>query len=202
MSKIKTLAEQAEQQAHSSESGASSVTSASRACSNASEAENLFARLKQKLFHIEKWNAESGLSGFELFDENGNRRAEKAAAIGDFIRISLAGSGKYDWVKIIGIHEIPDETVITVKPTYNPTEKPPDKSAVSHFFTDDTTNNFCLGKDGDTVSFYVIGLNEKTNTDETENFVETIRNFAASNIGYYFGIQKGEWKLFCENFLK
>jgi hypothetical protein len=105
-------------------------------------------------------------------------------------------------VKIIEIIHEQDEAIVSVKPSYNPTENQPDKNATSHFFTDDAINNFCLGKNRETVSFYVIGLNEKTNTNETENFIETVRNVAVANVGSYLGIQKSEWKIFCENFLE
>jgi hypothetical protein len=199
--KIQNLLEQAAQQARSSESGESSVTFSSRALSDISEAEDLFYRLRQKLFQIEKWNAESFLTSFALFDKNGTARAGESAAVGDFIRLSLTGSGKDDWVEIIEIQDQPDEAIVTVKPAHNPTENQPDKNTTSHFFTDDSTNNFCLVKNRETLSFYVIGLNEKTNTDATGNFIETARNVAVANIGSYFGIQKSEWKIFCNNFL-
>jgi hypothetical protein len=200
--KIQHLLEQAARQAKSSETAESSVTSASRALSEISEAENLFRRLRQKLFQVEKWNAESFLTSFALFDKNGVARAGESAAVGDFIRLSLTGSGKNDWVEIIEIHDAPDEAVVTVKPSYDPTGNQPNEAATSHFFTDDSTNNFCLGKNRETVSFYVIGLDEKTNTEKTENFIETVRNVAVANVGSYFGIQKSEWKIFCNNFLK
>ncbi len=200
--KIQNLLEQAERQARISETGESSITFASRAFSDADEAENSFNHLKQKLFHIRSWNAESFLTSFELFDKDGKPSRRESAVVGDFIRLSLAGSGKDDWVKIIEITEEPDEAVISVKPSYNPTENQPDKNATSHFFTNDSTNNFCLGKNRETLIFHVIGLDEKTNTNETENFIETVRNVAVSNIGCYSGIQKSEWKIFCKNFLE
>ncbi len=200
--KIQNLLAQAERQARTSETGESSITFASRAFSDANKAEDSFNHLKQKLFHIRSWNAKSFLTSFELFDKDGKPSQTESAAVGDFIRLSLAGSGKDDWVKIIKITEKPDEAIITVKPTYNPTENQPDRNATSHFFTADSTNNFCLGKNRETISFYVIGLDEKTNTNETGNFIETVRNVAVSNIGSYLGIQKGEWKTFCENFLE
>ncbi len=204
--KIQNLLEQAAHQARSAATEESSVTFSTRALSDISEAENLFSRLRQKLFQIEKWNAESVLTSFALFDKNGNARAgaesaAAAAAVGDFVRLSLTGSGKDDWVEITEIHDAPDEAVVTVKPSYNPTENQPDKNTTSHFFTGDSTNNFCLVKNRETVSFYVIGLSEKTNTDKTENFIETARNVAVANLGSYLGIQTSEWKIFCENFL-
>ena len=200
--KIQNLLAQAEAQARTSDDGESSITFASRAFSDAAEAENSFNHLKQKLLHIRSWNAESFLTSFELFDRDGKPSHRESAAVGDFIRLSLAGSGKDDWVKIVEITNEANEAIITVKPSYNPTDNQPDKNATSHFFTDDSTNNFCLGKNRETVSFYVIGLNEKTNTNETENFIETVRNVAVANIGCYLGIQKSEWKIFCENFLR
>lgn len=202
VNKIQSLLEKAESQKHSSEDGASTVTTASRDFAEFSAAENSFVRLKEKLFQIRKWNAESGLTSFELFDENGNLCARETAVVGDFVRISLAGSGKNDWVKIADISENSNQAVVTVKPSADPTEKATDEATISHFYTDESSNNFCLEKNEKTINFYVIGLSEKTNFAETKNFIETIRNVATSNVGYYLGIQKAEWKLFCENFLE
>lgn len=53
-----------------------------------------------------------------------------------------------------------------------------------------------------TVAFYVIGLNENPNTAFTDGLIETARNAAVANIGYYSGLQKKVWKEFCSNFLK
>ena len=53
-----------------------------------------------------------------------------------------------------------------------------------------------------TVGFYVIGLREKQNTDRSGGIVESARNVAAANLGYYLGIQKSVWKEFCTNMLQ
>lgn len=200
-SKIQNLLEQAAAQAESSTAEVSSVTNATRNCSSETEAKNVFQRLIQKLFNIEQWNAESNLSSFALFDENGFAKMEKIAAVGDFIRITLPGSGKNDWVKIVEIHDAADEIVLTVQPSSNPTDKE-DNSTTSHFFTNDSTNNFCLQKKGIELNFYVIGLGEKSNTEDTSGIVETVRNFATANIGHFLGIQKAQWQNFCDNFVE
>jgi hypothetical protein len=202
ISKIQNLLEQAERQADNTAPQESSISCASRAFSTVSEAENFLDNLKSKLLHVKKWSEKSGLSSYELFDENGSLSHRKQAIIGDFIRIALHGSGKYDWVKILDIYDSPNEIVLTVKPSFNPTAEETDRNVTSHFFTSEATNNFCVERKENTINFYVIGLSEKTNTGETESFVETVRNFATANIGSYFGIQKSEWKKFCENFLK
>ena len=180
----------------------SSTASASRVCQTEAEAEALFQRLKAKLFRIERWHEESEISSFKLFGAAGEPQPEKAAALGDFIRITLPGSGKHDWVKIVGIDEPPNEIVLTVQPSRDPTDKATDEKTTSHFFTNDSTNNFCLQRKAAKVNFYVVGLNEKTNTEETGGVLETVRNYATSNVGSYLGIQKTHWETFCRNFLE
>lgn len=180
----------------------SSVTCASRAFADEESAAEKFEKLKQKLLQIKDWNEKSGISSYELFDADGSVAHRRQAIIGDFIRIALHGSGKYDWVKIINVDASADEIVLTVKPSYDPTEKEVDKSVTSHFFTSDATNNFCIEKKGAEINICVIGLSEKTNTSESGGVVETIRNAATANVGSYLGIQKAEWKKFCESFLQ
>lgn len=201
-SKIQDLLDKAAAVTASSTGKMSSVASAARNFPAETEAEKCFAELREKLFQIEKWNADSGLSSYELFDESGSVCERERARIGNFIKTTLAGSGKSDWLKIIDIDESADEIVLTVQPTYNPTEDATDKSVTSHFFTRESTNNFCLQRKGDTLNFYVIGLDEKSNTADTNNIIETARNVATANLGHYLGIQKGEWTTFCKNFLE
>jgi hypothetical protein len=200
--KIEGLLEKAAVIANSSDDKMSSVASSKRNFSNASEAENFFVKFKEKLFQIRKWNALSGLSSYELFDANGNICKRETAIVGDFIRITLHGSGKSDWVRVANIDENSDEVILTVQPTFNPTEDEPDAGVTSHFFTAESTNNFCLQKTGETINFYVVGLHEKSNKQDTNNIIETVRNVATANLGHYLGIQKSVWMTFCENFLE
>ncbi|HXG86074.1 MAG TPA: hypothetical protein VNI84_18790 [Pyrinomonadaceae bacterium] len=201
-SRIQDLLDKAAAVTVSSEDKMSSISRAERQFGTEREAEKCFGELKGKLFRVERWNADSGLSSFELFDATGKSCERETAKVGDFIKITLAGSGKSDWVKIIDTDNAPDEIILTVQPSYNPTESAPDKSVISHFFTVESTNNFCLERKGATLNFYVIGLDEKSNTRDTNNIIETARNVATANLGHYLGIQKGEWTTFCENFLE
>jgi hypothetical protein len=194
--KIQNLLKEAE----TSEDGKSSVTSAERAFESAEETLEAFDSFKKKLYDINRWEADSGVSAFQLFDENGKGLETKQAQEGNFVRISLPGSGKYDWVKIVDIHDTSDEIVITVQPARDPTEKEADKAATSHFFTSDSRNNFCLQKQDKALAIYVIGLHEKPNISESGGVIETVRNVAAASFGW-LGFQKIEWKTFCENFI-
>ncbi len=179
----------------------SSISSAEKTFSDEAQTTRVFSILKMKILNIDEWNKHALLSEYWLFDENGKSCQSKILADGIFIRISLKGSGKYDWIKIINIRETADEFVITVKPTFDPTAEKPDKNIISHFFTDESTNNFCLLREAEQVSFYVIGLSEKRNTGETKNALETIRNVAV-NFATYLGMQKSEWEKFCHHFLE
>jgi hypothetical protein len=194
--KIQQLLKEAE----TSADGKSSVTSARRDFQSSEEAGEAFAPLRQKLYDINRWETESGVTAFQLFDENGAPLETAKAQTGNFVRITLPGSGKDDWVKIVDIHDAPDEVVITVQPTYNPTGKETDKDTTSHFFTSDSQNNFCLQKQEKALAIYVIGLHEKPNVAEADGVLEKLRNVAAASFGW-LGFQKIEWKTFCENFL-
>jgi hypothetical protein len=197
--RIPRLLEKAERQKGS---GESSVTSARRPFPNPADADRFFDELKKEFFRVRDWNGKAALTSFELFDEKGNLADRQTVVVGDYIRLTMTGSGKYDWVRISEIFDEAGEAIVTIKPSHDPTDKDPDKDVTSHFFTSDAANNFCLEKNDAVVSFYVIGLSEKTNTDETESLVEKARNVAVANIASYLGIQKGEWKTFCKKFLR
>ncbi len=180
-----------------------SISSARRKFESAEQAKTAFAQLSEKLLRIAEWNFSSGISTFVLFDRNGAEkdRSEKAR-LGDFVRIKMPLTGKQDWVKITAIDDLPDELILTVQPSYDPTEKQPDSKVTSHFFTGDSSNNFCLKLAESAVEMYVIGLNEVTNTEHTNHFLESARNLATANLGHYLGIQISEWNKFCRDFIE
>ena len=187
--------------ANESTAADSSVTSSTRLLATENEAESIFFNLKKKLFRIEHWNNESEITSFSLYSADGIVQPQKTAAAGDYIKTTMPGSGKDDWIKIVEIIESPDEFVLTVQPSRDPTDES-DETTVSHFFAAGSTNNFCLQKKGVKINFYVIGLDEKSNTENTGGILETVRNFATANIGYFFGIQKAQWQTFCDNFIE
>ena len=115
--------------------------------------------MRPELFRVREWNEKATLTSFELFDDKkGDISERQDAVVGDFIRLSMAGTGKNDWVKVIEIIDEAGEAILTIKPSYDPSENEPDKNMTSHFFTSHATNSFCLEKSNAIVSFYVIGL--------------------------------------------
>jgi hypothetical protein len=187
------------QTANSSEDGDTSVTSGKRHFLNTSDAEQFFRDVCDRLLKIDEWNKNSSVTEYELF---GAGREDGKIQFGSFIRIKLYGSGKSDWVRVLSIAKEPNEMIITVKPSHDPTEDPVDESLTSHFFGPEATNSFCVQLDGQEVAVYVIGLNERQNTRFTDSLIESARNAAVANVGYYTGLQKSVWKQFCKNFLE
>ena len=196
--KIQSLLEQA----NYSEATDTSVNSAKRTFLSEQEAGLFFEKIKEELRNLAKWNEKSTPSSYELFDESGEISSSKMILPGKFIRITVRGSGKYDWVRVLNLHEAEDEFIITVSPTFDPTAETVDRSVTSHFFKTEATNNFCLQKDDLSVALYVVGLNEKANIKESANPLEAARNATAANLGYYLGLQKAMWTEFCKNFLE
>lgn len=180
----------------------SSVNSAKRTFRTESAAAAFFNEVAEKMFDIREWKKNSTPSSYEHFSADGKKVRGRAFEKGDFIRISIAGSGKYDWVELHKITRRPDEIILTVRPSYDPTGKVIETERISHFFHAKARNNFCLQLDGRSVSFYVIGLSERQNITRTSGVIEAVRNAAAANLGYYLGLQKGVWKEFSRNFLR
>lgn len=176
-----------------------SISSADKEFETERDAQKVFDWLKTKILTIDEWNAHALMSSYELFDESGKPAGDKIE-FEKFIRIKIAASGKPDWVRVIDILENENEFIITVKPTFDPTAETSGRKTISHFFTDESSNNFCIFRKDKTVAFCVIGLNEKANTSETSGALETIRNIAV-NAGTYLGTQKSEWEKFCHHFL-
>ena len=187
--------------ANSSTEGDTSLNFAKRVFLHQAECDAFFETTRSKLFDVNEWNKNSSPTKYALFDGSAADTATEPISVGMFMRINLYGSGKYDWVRVVSITDEPDEVIVTVKPTYDPTQKPLDTTSTSHFFGPEATNNFCLQRDGKSVAFYVIGLNEHQNTKFTDGLIESARNAAVANIGYYTGLQKSVWKEFCSNFL-
>ena len=165
-------------------------------------ARTAFDQVKRRLKDVNEWNSRSGFSTYELFDESGRPLSSDTMQNGQFMKITLTGSGKSDWVRVERIYETKGEIVITVKPTYDPTASPQQTGEISHFFVADARNNFCAVRADRKVSVYVVGLNERLNSGHTSGLIETARNAAVANLGYYLGIQKAEWNKFCSSMLE
>ena len=187
--------------ANSSDEGDTSVNVSKRVFLDETECDHFFAATKSEMVDIDEWNRNSSATSYALFDETASVVERTPISVGHFIRIGLYGGGKYDWVRVISIVDEDDEFIITVQPSEDPTKRPRDRNSISHFFGPEARNNFCLQRNEKTVAFYIIGLNEKQNVAFTDGLIESARNAAVANVGYYSGLQKAVWKQFASNFI-
>ncbi|MDQ3132586.1 MAG: hypothetical protein M3Q99_17705, partial [Acidobacteriota bacterium] len=74
-SRINNLIEQVKTDAEEK----TSIASARRDFADETEAKSAFFRFGEKLLRIERWNAESGISSFALFNTNGDELLYKPA---------------------------------------------------------------------------------------------------------------------------
>jgi hypothetical protein len=187
--------------ANSATGNDTSVNGAKRTFVSDGDAQEFFHRVRDRLFRISEWRKNSNATSYDLFDPSGESSQSDAIEVGKLIRIELPASGKYDWVRVDAVNDEKDEVVLRVKPSPDPTD-PERSDSTSHFFGPEAENNFCIQLDDKTIAFYVIGLNERQNTRSTDGLVESARNAAVANVGYYSGLQKAVWKDFATNFLK
>jgi hypothetical protein len=187
--------------ANSSAAGDTSFNVAKRVFDDAERCSEFFKRTCTNLLSIAEWNRNSSATGYKLFDDAGHEIDASPIEVQRFIRIGLYGSGKYDWVRVVEIIREANELILKVKPSHDPTQDPVEPTSISHFFGPEAENNFCVQRNDKTVAFYVIGLNEKQNTRFTDGLIESARNAAVANVGYYTGLQKAVWKQFASNFL-
>lgn len=178
-----------------------SIVSAERDFADSKQAREAVVYYKNAILNLDVWNKNSVINSYALFDKNGREINNKPLAENLFLRIGMPGAGKYDWVKIARISSSPDEYLLTVKPTHDPTKRTAGSRETSHFFIPESSNNFCLQRHERRVKFYVIGLDERQNMSETKNTLESVRNAIVANAGYYLGVQKNEWTTFSKNFL-
>lgn len=195
-SRIETLLEAA----NSSTDNDTSINAAKRTFVSDADADGFFRSVRERLFRISEWRKNSNATSYDLFDASGQSSSSDEIQVGKFIRIELPGSGKYDWVNVNEVVDENGEVVLRVKPSYDPTD-PERGDSISHFFGPEAENNFCVQRDEKTIAFYVIGLNERQNTGSSDSLVESARNAAVANFGYYSGLQKAVWKDFATNFL-
>jgi hypothetical protein len=92
--RIQRLLGEALAEKHSSGTGESSITSASRTFLETHDADDFFNKLRPELFRVREWNEKATVTSFELFDEKGDISERENAVVGDFIRLSMAGTGK------------------------------------------------------------------------------------------------------------
>jgi hypothetical protein len=173
------------------------------------QAHSNFVEASRRLLNVSNWHetAGPGSATFQLMDSQ-ERKLDRLAKVGDFIRIDIPGPGSatgngYDWVRIESIDDNPDpgsdheSLVIRVRPTSNPGNAEPD---VAHFFRDSATSTFMIERHDLRVTASIHGRNEVPNTD-VERTVDKVRNTVVANAATS-GIAALHWSLLVKGVLR
>lgn len=190
-----------------------SNASAVKTFGNEAMAKAAFDAQKTCLADVNRWSSLSGAenASFALMGPDG-QAVQRSAEVGDRIRIKLPGSPTFDWVQIETIEDAPDRFAITVRPTYDPTQQPLDKSTTAHFFTREATNTFSVEKQGNEVRARVLGMHESANVGSGSGGLRNAaRNRAAAEVAWGIqrpipgttttvnGLQQHQWNVFTSN---
>ena len=184
-------------------SGVQTNTESETELGSIDEAKELFAKVRQRLLHVNEWHKIAGKlsADFQLTDANGED-VHRAAQKGDHFRIDIPGPGPatgdgYDWVQVENIEDNEDKLVILVRPATNPKNE---RTDVAHFFSEEATSSFMVRREGNKIIAGVYGRNEKPNT-AAATAVDKARNTAIAT-GAITGFSKLQWKSLVNGLIK
>jgi hypothetical protein len=154
-------------------------------------ARRAFVQSVAKLFRVDDWSDLPGISStFELHDHQGQRKKDGRPVVGDYVRIVLPGPLPENWVSVTDIKEEEQGAAFTVRPSENP--KNPQGEKTEHFFSSEATSTFRVEWEGNTITAYEIGRNERVNNQGEEAGGRGIVNTLIAGAGWA-GIQDMQW---------
>lgn len=171
------------------------------------EAQTFFEVAKKRLLNVNHWHELAGkfLARFHLTNAKG-RKVNRMLHEGDYFKIDIPGPGPksgegFDWVQVEKIDEMSNPDVqsigIRVRPAPNPQHK---TNAVSHFYSDESTSNFIITREGNNLTAAIYDRNISTNK-KTNNLPDKVRNKLTGGSAMAL-FSKLQWKQLAEGLLK
>lgn len=166
---------------------------------NEDKASKVFNDQKRKFLNIDDWTKLSDIENlsFSHYDEAGNKIAREAK-VKDFIKIDLPGPVPTNWVQIDNLQSLPDKVEISLRPSYDPTEKPPKKDVTAHFFDRETVNNLSFERKDNRLIAEVRGVSEVVNNQGKESGDKSFINTTIA-LGGWAGLQEKQWNSFTKS---
>ena len=164
---------------------------------NTDEAKAFFKIVKQRLLDINSWHKIAGnfTANFQLTDKEGNE-VNRIITKGDYFKINIPGPGSiagqgYDWVHVEDVKVVSEGEVesvgIRVRPAPNPKT---DSKEIAHFYSEDSTSNFIVTREGKKITSGIYDRNVKPNKDA--NLVDKTRDMIVG-LGAIAGFSKFQW---------
>ncbi len=161
------------------------------------KANDLYAAARKKLLNVNEWHEVAGTfsAKFSLVDVGGNE-VKRLVTKGDYFKVSIHGPANnegdgFDWVHVEEVKEINNQdvqsTAIRVRPCANPFGN---KDEIAHFYSEESTSNFIITREGRSVKASIIDRNIKPNTNAS-SLSDKIRDVAVGigGLGIFSKIQ-------------
>ncbi len=171
------------------------------------EARNFYQTVKERLLDINQWHELAGVisAKFQLIDAGGSE-VERPAQIGDYFKIDIPGPGSkdgegFDWACVEALNEVTDgddqSIGLRVRPCPNPLG---DSQNVAHFYSEESTCNFIITREGKSIHARIIDRNVKPN-DVASSLMDKLRD-SAIGVGALIKFSELQWKNLVEGFMK
>lgn len=170
-------------------------------------AHSFFKLAKSRLLNVNQWHELAGkaLAIFHVTDAQG-LEVNRTVRQGDYFKIDIPGPGSksgegFDWVHVEAVEETTQPTIesvgIRVRPAPNPQNN---KLEIAHFYSDQSTSNFIVTREGNTITASVYDRNTSTNP-EADNVTDRLRH-STVGAGAISIFSKIQWKALVEGLLK
>ncbi len=141
------------------------------------EAESFFEEVKLRLLNVNSWSKIAGIltADFQVVDAEG-KEVNRPVRKGDYFKIDVPGPGSldgegYDWVRVEAVNSTSEADVeslgIRVRPCANPQDA---DDHISHFYSEQSTSNFVVTREGKKITAGVYDRNTKPNVDAEKPF--------------------------------
>jgi hypothetical protein len=170
---------------------------------------HIFSIAAQRMLDVNSWRriGSSVSAKFDLTDVH-VQKMDRAAALGDFIKIDILGPGSlagdgYDWVCIEALEDNrnPNAEVESLAMRVRPCREPgKDTKEVAHFFTGEATSAFVVERRENKLTSFYHGRNEELNTG-AEKMLDRVRNVIMGGTALA-GVPEIQWYTLIKSFLK
>jgi hypothetical protein len=135
------------------------------------EAKIFFEVVKNRLLNVNSWGTIAGAAtaDFQVVDKDGNE-VNRPVREGDYFKIDVPGPGSldgegHDWVRVEELRTVSDVDMeslgIRVRPSTNPQNR---DEHIAHFYSEESTSNFIVIREGKKITAGVYDRNTKPNT--------------------------------------
>lgn len=170
------------------------------------EAKAFFDTVKQRLLDVNSWHKIAGVftANFQLADKEG-KEVERTVQKGDYFKINIPGPGSvagegFDWVRVEDVNMVSEAEMesigIRVRPASNPQN---DSKEIAHFYSEDSTSNFTITREGNKITAGIYDRNTKPNKDA--NLVDKTRD-AVIGLSGIAGFSKFQWDKLAKGLLE